>query len=217
MRLGVNVCLKIRCKISLLYDKENFRTAFDEPELVKSLQEVADSRTGGTDHFSELLVGDPVFVFDVQAAGVLFAELSGQLQQDSGKAVLAIGRDQVADDLLLLGDAENNVLDKGFVQSFLRQLGQEIVRPDLFEHAVPHGRGSFDTPSLSQTQFSKKIAGGVDRQQTLFGVRRQGHCFNLATFNEVDVVIVITRTVNVIVFLDFSGGGLERLQSDGSA
>jgi hypothetical protein len=80
----------------------------DEAELPKSVHEEADSRTGGPDHLSELLLAQPG---DRHFGHSFFSELRHQ-QKNSGEPLFA-GVEQLINQIILIPDVSpQQVLQK---------------------------------------------------------------------------------------------------------
>src|SRR6185436_17034705 len=130
------------------------RVVFNEFEIPESLHEHADSRTGGAHHCGQLLMRNPDL--DAYAPWVFLAEFSRDLEQRLSKALLAVNRHQVRDDLLLVGHPHCQISDKPFEERVALQPFEEFVARDFFEECLFHRSRGLEPPAESrQTQLAK--------------------------------------------------------------
>ena len=82
---------------------------------------------------------------DANAARVLLAHGAGQLQQRLGQPLFAVRRDQIGDDVLLVGDAHRQVAYKSLRQRVAAQTRKELGTGYLFYLRLFHRHGAFVT------------------------------------------------------------------------
>src|SRR6185369_10213250 len=96
---------------------------------------------------------------------VFLAELFGDLQESLSQALLAINRDEVGDDLLLVRNPNGQILDEAFEKIVRSQPAEKLPARNLFQERVFHcGRGFEPGPKPGQAQLAENIPSAVDRK-----------------------------------------------------
>lgn len=174
------------------------------------MHEGADAWPCGADHLRQFLMRNPVF--EAQAERVLLAKFAGQLQQGLAQSLFAVDRHQVGDDLLLLRDARGQILHEAFEQRVAAQQFQELSAGNQFQDRLFHGHGGFQARARAgEAQLAENISRGVDGEQALLAFGREHQQFDLPGLDEVDRFIPVSAGVDVGVFRNSDGAGIERV------
>ena len=96
----------------------------NQPKVMEPLHEQADPRPRRADHLGQFFMGN--LELDTNAARIFLAHGAGQLQQRLAQPLLAIDRDEIGDDLLLVGYAHRQVAHEPLIQRVVAQTGKEL-------------------------------------------------------------------------------------------
>lgn len=206
--LSGGAVLEDRCEISrelvFLDDQMVLCVVLDQVEVSKSLHEHADPRPRSAHHSRQFFVRD--LHLDANAPRIFLAELSGDLQQRLPKALLAINRHEIGDDLLLVGNSHGQILDKAFEERVFGEATKKLGAGNLFQESIFHcGCSLHPGPKPGQAQFSENISRSVDGKHAFFTFGRNHYEFDLPFFNEVHRLAFVPNSVDVIVFADLDG------------